>query len=79
MPYLDITKKNNRENMRLKWKQNAFKMRKKRKLKSLEISRKKPLTDRKKLMLLELKEPLNSLKGTQEPEKSFSKKKNSVF
>ena len=52
----NMSRRSNKENMNIKWKKKESKMKRREKFKSLEISRKRLLTDKGKLMLSELKE-----------------------
>ena len=65
--------------MSYKWKQKDWKMKRREKRRSLEISRRRQATGRRRLMPLELKEHLNRVKEMQEWEKSFSKRRKLGF
>ena len=53
---INMSRTSNRENLNIKWKKEESKMRRREKFKSLEISKKRLLTDKEKSMLSELKE-----------------------
>lgn len=53
---INMCRTSNRENSNIKWKKKEWKMKRREKFKSLEISRKRLLTDKEKSMLSELKE-----------------------
>lgn len=53
---INMSRTSNRENLNIKWKKEESKMKRREKFKSLEISKKRLLTDKEKSMLSELKE-----------------------
>jgi len=53
---LNMSRTSNKENSNIKWKKKESKMKRREKFKSLEISKKRLLTDKVKSMLSELKE-----------------------
>ena len=69
---INMSRTSNRENLNIKWKKKESKMKRREKFKSLEISKKRLLTDKEKSMLSELKELMRHKKEM--PDKS----KNSI-
>ena len=69
---INMSRTSNRENLNIKWKKEESKMKRREKFKSLEISKKRLLTDKEKSMLSELKELMRHKKEM--PDKS----KNSI-
>jgi hypothetical protein len=78
-PFTDIIKTSNKENMKIKWKKRESKMKKRRKSKSLETFKKKLPTDKEKLMLSELREPMKLKRETPDKLKNSIMKRKQDF
>ena len=74
-----MSKKNNKENLNIKWKKKESKRRKKEKFKSSEICKKKLQIDRVRLMLSELRELMKHKKDKLEILKSSIWRRNKDF